>query len=80
MESMKTDFRNAAQRLGEQITTADMARELGVSHHTIRQARLGQGASGSRRPPAGWERVLVRLAREREAHFRKLAEDLERGE
>jgi transposase-like protein len=73
------DFREAARRLGEQITTATMAKELGVSEHTVRQARLQAGASGHRSPPEGWPRILARLAREREGHFRSLADALEKA-
>ncbi len=71
------EFRDAAQVLGEQITTADMARELGVSHHTVRQARLVEGAPGWRRPPDGWEAIFARLARQRARELERLAEELE---
>ena len=75
--TMTISFREAAKRLGEQITTAEMAKSLRVSPSTVRQARLEEGASGHRNPPEGWAPNLARIAREREEHFRELAEALE---
>jgi hypothetical protein len=72
-----TDFREAAQTLGEQITTADMAEALGVSQHSVRQARLVEGAPGWRRPPEGWRPILARLARERSKELAELAEEID---
>lgn len=59
------DFRTAANILGDQITTADMAEILGVSAHSIRQARLQEGAPGYRKPPEGWQKAFLRLAEDR---------------
>lgn len=75
------EFRDAARVLGRQITSAEMAKVLGVSDYTIRQARLepGKTATGYRRPPAGWEAVVVRLARERARELERLADELEGG-
>jgi hypothetical protein len=74
------DFRDAAQQLGAQITTSDMAAALDAAPDSIRQARLVEGAPGYRRPPEGWQRVLAKLARRRAAELVKLAEQLERGQ
>jgi hypothetical protein len=73
------NFREAARRLGEQVTTAMMAERLGVSEHTVRQARLEPGASGHRTPPAQWRAALAEMAEERGRDLRKLAEELRRG-
>jgi hypothetical protein len=62
--AVSIDFRTAAGVLGGQITTADMAHALGSSPHSVRQARLQEGAPGDRRPPDGWQRVFARLARD----------------
>lgn len=73
------DFRTAANILGAQITTADIAQALDMSPHSIRQARLQEGAPGYRKPPDGWQKVLVRLAKERSRELKALIEALERG-
>ena len=72
------DFRTAANILGQQITTADMAEALGVSPHSVRQARLQDGAPGFRRPPDGWPQVFVRLAKERCSELQAFIDELER--
>jgi hypothetical protein len=72
------DFRTAANALGKQITTADMADALGVSSHSVRQARLQDGAPGFRKPPEGWHQAFTRLAKERCAELKVLIEELER--
>jgi hypothetical protein len=74
------DFRTAANLLGQQITTADMAEALGVSPHSVRQARLQEGAPGFRRAPEGWPHAFVRLAQERCSELKALVEALEREE
>lgn len=71
------DFRTAANIIGEQITTADMAEALGVSSHSIRQARLQEGAPGYRKPPEGWQKAFARLARERCRELGRLADELD---
>jgi hypothetical protein len=72
------DFRTAANVLGQQITTADMAEALGVSPHSVRQARLQDGAPGFRKPPDGWQQVFVRLAKVRCSELMAFIEQLER--
>jgi hypothetical protein len=72
------DFRTAANILGQQITTADMAEALGVSPHSVRQARLQDGAPGFRKPPEDWPRVFMRLARERCSELEAFIRELER--
>jgi hypothetical protein len=72
------DFRTAANVLGQQITTADMAEALGVSQHSIRQARLQDGAPGFRKPPEGWPQVFIHLAKERCSELKAFIEELER--
>jgi hypothetical protein len=74
------DFRTAANLLGQQITTADMAEVLGVSPHSIRQARLQEGAPGFRKPPEGWPQAFVRLAQERCRELKALVEALDQEE
>jgi hypothetical protein len=78
MQTGQMDFRTAANVLGKQITTADMAEALGVSPHSVRQARLQHGAPGFRNPPEGWPEVFARLARERCIELQAFVEALER--
>lgn len=66
------DFRTAANILGRQVTTADMARALNMSPHSIRQARLQEGAPGYRKPPDGWREALLQLAEERDSELADL--------
>ena len=66
------DFREAMDLLG--LTGVEAAEELGVSPAAVRQARLDTDASGYRNPPAGWEKVFARLARERCPELKRLAE------
>jgi len=72
------DFRTAANILGQQITTAEMAEALGMSSHSIRQARLQEGAPGYRKPPEGWQRAFLSLAKERCSELTTLINELER--
>ena len=71
------DFRTAANILGSQITTADIAKALDMSPHSIRQARLQEGAPGYRKPPEGWQKALIRLAKQRNRELKALIEALE---
>jgi hypothetical protein len=72
------DFRTAANLRGQQITTADMAEALGVSPHSVRQARLQDGAPGFRKAPEGWPQVFARLAQNRLNELRAFIVELER--
>jgi hypothetical protein len=59
------DFKTATDRVAGCITHAEIAEACGVSIQSIRQARMDPSSPSYRNPPAGWEAVLVRLARER---------------
>jgi hypothetical protein len=74
---MSDEFREVTDRLIASVTLADLARELGVSHGLLRQARLDSSASSYRFPPAGWKRGVATLARQREAELRALADLME---
>jgi len=70
------NFKQATDRLFSRIDHKDLAKALGVSVASIRQARLRPDASAHRSPPPEWEQSLVRLAEERVRHFRKLIEEI----
>jgi hypothetical protein len=74
---MSEAFRDATDRLTNTVSLADLAKELGVSHGLLRQARLISSASSYRSPPAGWEAAVAKLARERGGELLKLADDME---
>ena len=59
------------------ITLADVAGASGVTHHAVRRARLDPGTDSYRPPPAGWEKAIAKLAREKAGELEKLAEELE---
>jgi hypothetical protein len=70
------NFKNATDRLFSRIDHKDLAKALGISIASIRQARLRPDASAHRSPPPDWENALVRLAEERVRHFRELIEEI----
>lgn len=59
------DFREATDILMSPCGISHLARALGVSEATVRQARLPEGAKARRNPPKGWEDALAALAKER---------------
>jgi hypothetical protein len=70
------DFRKATDELCAPITHEDVARQLGVSIQSIRQARMRDDSAGRRAPPENWEKALADLAEKRIAGYRKLIEKL----
>jgi hypothetical protein len=68
------DFKTATDILG--LPAPELAREFNLQPQTIRQMRLAPDAASYRSPPADWERVLARLARERGTELHGLAERL----
>jgi DNA-binding GntR family transcriptional regulator len=69
-------FKQATDRLFSRIDHRELAKALGVSVASIRQARLKPDALAHRSPPPGWEKALLRLSEERVLHFRKLIEEI----
>lgn len=74
---MSDEFREATDRLIASVTLADLARELGVSHGLLRQARLSSSASSYRSPPVRWKPAVVKLARERARELLQMANEME---
>ena len=70
------NFKQATDRLFSRIDHPDLARALGVSVASIRQARLKPNAKAHRSPPPDWENGLLRLAEERVRHFRELIDEI----
>jgi hypothetical protein len=70
------DFRKATDGLCAKVDHEDVARALGVSLQTIRQARLQPDTKSHRSPPGGWRDAVIRLAEEKVSHYRRLIEEL----
>lgn len=68
------NFKEATDGLFNGIDHKALAKALGISIATIRQARLRSDAKAHRTPPNGWESSVIRLAEERVWHYRKLIE------
>ena len=69
-------FKEATDSLCSKVSHEDVARALGVSVQTVRQARLSDSLEAHRTPPENWQHGLVRLAEERVWHYRKLIEQI----
>ena len=69
------DFKTATDLLG--LPATELAEAFGLQPQTIRQMRLAPGAASYRSPPAGWQNVIVRLARERGRELEQLVRDLD---
>lgn len=72
------NFNKATDGLFDRVSHDDLAEVLRISVASIRQARLSPDAEAHRTPPQGWEKAVLRLARQREGHFRRLADELEK--
>ncbi len=74
---MAMDFKTATDVLtsAPPMTLGRIAEVFGKEMHTIARARMeGENA---RRPPAGWEPVLARMARDYALELRKYSKELE---
>jgi hypothetical protein len=74
------DFRKATDDLFARVTHQDLAKALGVSVASVRQARLHSQANAHRSPPEDWRNATIRLAEERVWHYRRLIERLREQE
>lgn len=75
------DFREATETLCAGISHEELAKALGVSVATVRQARLRPDAKAHRAPPSNWRAGVKRLAEQKLQHYRSLLDHLshERG-
>lgn len=72
---MYMDFKTATDLLG--LPATELAEAFSLQPQTIRQMRLAPDAASYRSPPAGWQTVIVRLARERGRELDQLVKALE---
>ena len=66
------NFREATDELCDVVSHEELAKALGVSVATVRQARLRSDAKAHRSPPEDWKGAVTRLAKERLDHYRML--------
>jgi hypothetical protein len=74
---MQMDFVEAMERLKRAVTDDEIAEATNVSTNTIRRTRADPATRNYRPPPAGWQAVLARLARERAEELLALQQELE---
>lgn len=67
-------FKDATDELFYSVDHATLARVLGVSVSTIRQARLDPSAKSHRAPPRDWPFAVIRLAEQAIMRNRQLIE------
>ena len=72
------DFREATDRLCEKVGHEDLAKALGVSLQTVRQARLSGSGKAHREPPKDWPYAVIRLAEQQIMRSRHLIEQVRR--
>ena len=70
------NFKQATDELFDRVDHAELAKALGVSVASIRQARLSPQAKAFREPPKNWSESVVKLAERRVAQYRKLIDRL----
>jgi len=70
------DFKEATDFLFERVDHERLARELGVSVASVRQARLKPTAGAHRSPPPHWEEGVARLAADQMERYRLLLNQL----
>lgn len=70
------DFREATESLCTGVSHEELAKALGVSVATVRQARLRPEAKAHRSPPGHWKIAVRRLAEERLSQYRHLLDSL----
>ena len=76
---MPMDFKKATDELLWSFSHTELAKSLGVSVPSVRQARLDVAAKAHRSPPEGWELTIARLAKQRAGALLALSKRLQRG-
>jgi hypothetical protein len=70
------NFKEATDGLFDRVDHETLAKKLGVSVASIRQARLKPEAGAHRSPPEDWQSAVIRAAEERVCHYRNLIDRL----
>ena len=69
-------FKDATDALLSRVTHRQLAKALGVSVATVRQARLNPKARAYRPPPTDWPYAVIRLAEREIMRHRELIEQV----
>jgi hypothetical protein len=77
---MAQNFRKVTDELFAVISHDELAKALGCSVATVRQARLDDSAKAHRNPPNGWEKVVAKLAEAKAGALARLATRLKSSE
>jgi hypothetical protein len=72
------DFRTATDLLG--LPATELAKAFNLQPQTIRQMRMAPDTASYRSPPAEWEKVVVRLAKERGRELDRLVRAIEHND
>ena len=75
-DAARFDPSGAVDRAMVKITLDEIAKASGCSVSTLRQSRMAPDAVGHRSPPAGLQRALHELCKDRAKYFTDLAEQL----
>ncbi len=71
------NFRDASDGLTASVTLSRIAETMGVAGNTVLRARMDRNNPNARPAPAGWEKAIAKVARERAGELVRLAEELE---
>jgi|SRR5215213_4580200 len=71
-QSAYMNFKEATDLLFNGVSHQELAKTLGVSVASIRQARLDPEAKAHRTAPPEWEKAVIDLASDRIQRYRKL--------
>jgi hypothetical protein len=77
---MSMNFRKATDDLLDVVTHEELAKALGCSVATVRQARRTEGTAAYRSPPKGWESVVAKVAEQKIEKLKRLAAKLKASE
>ena len=70
------DFGKVTDELMKGLTREEIAKGLGCSLSSVRQAKLEEGNAARRSPPRGWEEALAHLAEKEGNRLLRLAKSL----
>ena len=70
------NFKQATDALLEAVTLDHLAKEMGISVQSLRQARANEESTAHRSPPPDWQKAVVRLTEGRIRRLQKLLNQL----
>ncbi len=72
------DFKKATDELMAGVTRGQIAKGLGCSLSSVRQAKLSEDNAAHRSPPQGWEAKVAAMAEKEANRLQRLAMSLQR--